>query len=33
MSENRVGGVMFSVLASSAVDREFEALIGSNQRL
>ena len=31
--KNRVGGVMASVLASSAVDRGFEHQVGSNQRL
>jgi hypothetical protein len=28
-----IGGVMVSVFASSAVDRGFEPLVGSNQRL
>jgi len=31
MSENRVGGVMFSVLASSPVDRGFEPRSGQTK--
>jgi hypothetical protein len=30
---NCIGGVMVNVLASSVVDRGFELLVGSNQRL
>jgi hypothetical protein len=33
LSQNRIGGLMVSVLASSVVDRGFEAPVGSKQRL
>ena len=31
MSTNRIGGIMVSVLASSAVDRGFESLFGQTK--